>query len=180
MNVTMNLVLVGYRGTGKSTIARELSTVLSMPLLSLDDELVRRADQSIAQIVAAEGWSHFRDLEQALVAELTQQTGRILDCGGGVVERPANVTALRACGTVFWLTASATTIVRRIADGTERPALTSTMSFTEEVETVLTRRNPLYQALAHVRIDTEAAPPENLARQIRSLWPYPIAPQNLP
>jgi shikimate kinase len=176
----MNLVLVGYRGTGKSTVARELSIALSMPLLSLDDALVRRANQSIPQLVAAHGWDHFRDLEQALVTELTQEDGRILDCGGGVVERPANVTALRACGTVFWLTASPNTIVRRIEGGTLRPALTATLSFTEEVQSVLLRRNPLYQALAHVRIDTERSSPTMLARQIQSLWPHSVTTQSHP
>ncbi len=167
----MNLILVGYRGTGKSTVARDLSSALNMPRVSLDEELVLRAGQSIPAMVTTHGWEHFRDLEQALIAELTLGTGRILDCGGGVVERTANISALRAAGTVFWLFATPDTIVRRISSGTERPALTSTMSFTEEVETVLQRRNPLYQRLAHVRINTDHSTPLALARQILSLWP---------
>jgi shikimate kinase len=168
----MNLILVGYRGTGKSTIARKLAAALDMPAVSLDDELVRRAGMSIPELVAADGWDHFRDLEQALVAELTKTTGRILDCGGGVVERSANATLLRVTGTVFWLTASTQTIVQRIASGTNRPALTEGLSFTEEVQTVLARRNPLYAELAHVRVDTDSASPTVVARQILSLWPH--------
>lgn len=168
----MNLILVGYRGTGKSTVARDLSSALNMPRVSLDEELVLRAGQSIPALVGNHGWEHFRDLEQALIEELTRETGRILDCGGGVVERAANLPVLRAAGTVFWLSASTDTIVRRISSGTERPALTSTMSFTEEVETVLQRRNPLYQSLAHVRINTDHSTPLALVRQIHSLWPY--------
>jgi shikimate kinase len=167
----MNLILVGYRGTGKSTVARDLSRALNMQRVSLDEELVMRAGQSIPAIVTAHGWEHFRDLEQALIAELTRAAGRVLDCGGGVVERSANIAALRAAGTVFWLSAKPHTIVQRIAGGSERPALTSTMSFTEEVETVLQRRNPLYQSVAHVRIDTDQSTPAELVRQILSLWP---------
>lgn len=170
---TMNLVLVGYRGTGKSTIARELSATLGMPRISLDDELVRRAATSIPNIVATHGWDYFRDLEQALVAELVLESGRILDCGGGVIERPANVTALRNAGTVFWLAASTKTIVDRIGGGADRPALTANMTFTDEVATVLARRDPLYARLAHVRLDTDGVTAKTIAQRIASLWPNP-------
>jgi shikimate kinase len=139
--------------------------------VSLDNELVRRAGQSIQDLVAAQGWDHFRDLEQALVSEYAKQSGQIIDCGGGVVEREANVPTLRGSGTVFWLIASTPTIVRRISGGTERPALTSGMSFTEEVASVLARRNPLYARLAHVRIDTERGSPSSVAHRIQELWP---------
>ena len=115
----MNLILVGYRGTGKSTVARKLAVALAIPAVSLDDELVRRARMSIPEIVAAKGWEHFRDLEQALVAELTKTTGCILDCGGGVIERSVNLVALRSSGTVFWLTAGTQKIVERISAGTQ-------------------------------------------------------------
>jgi shikimate kinase len=169
--MTKNLILVGYRGTGKSTVGHELSIALRLQLVSLDEELVRRAGTSIPELVKTRGWDDFRNLEQALVAELTEGTGRILDCGGGVVERSANILALRAAGTVFWLTASPATIVDRISGGAERPALTATMSFTEEVETVLARRNPLYAEIAHVRIDTEQSSPQEVGRLIASLWP---------
>ena len=167
----MNLILVGYRGTGKSTVARELTLALRMPKVSFDEELQARANQSIPEIVAAHGWEYFRDLEQDLVAEFAQGSGRILDCGGGVVERSANVPALRAAGTVFWLTASTSSIVARISGGNARPSLTSSMTFTEEVDSVLHRRTPLYQNLAHVRIDTDHASPAAIVRQLLSLWP---------
>lgn len=169
----MNLVLVGYRGTGKSSVARELSSYLEMPRVSLDEELVRRAGESIPSLVERHGWEHFRDLEQALIAELVQNEGNILDCGGGVVERAQNIHALRAAGTVFWLTASTHCIVQRISGGTERPSLTNALSFTDEVESVLQRRYPLYVALAHVRIDTERSTPRDVARRILELWPSP-------
>src|SRR5512145_1062750 len=171
----MNLILIGYRGTGKSTVARELSDYLGMPRISLDEELSRRAGQTIPQIVESRGWDHFRDLEQALVAELTQLRGNILDCGGGVVERAPNITALRAAGTVFWLTASTEAIAQHISTSTDRPSLTSGLSFTEEIAIVLKRRQPLYAALAHVRIDTERSAPKDVARRILELWPVPIS-----
>lgn len=168
---TFNLILVGYRGTGKSTVARELATTLGMPKVSLDEELVRRAALPIPELVAKHGWDHFRDLEQALVAELAERDHHILDCGGGVVERACNIETLRHAGTVFWLTARTKTIVDRIGGGADRPALTATMSFTEEVESVLTRRNPLYAQLAHVRIETDSVPSKLVAQKVAALWP---------
>src|SRR5512133_1340149 len=171
----MNFILVGYRGTGKSTVARRLADYLGMRRIELGEECSRRAGQTSPQIVESRGWEHFRALEQALVAELTQQRGNILDCGGGVVEREPNITALRAAGTVFWLTASTEAIVQRISTSTDRPSLTSGLSFTDEIAMVLKRRQPLYTALAHVRIDTERSAPKDVARRILELWPVPIS-----
>jgi shikimate kinase len=166
-----NLILVGYRGTGKSSVARELARLLNLSVISLDEELVRRNACSINELVSRNGWEHFRDQEQSLVAEITSQSGNIIDCGGGVVERPHNIQRLRAAGTVFWLAAETSTIVRRIAGGKDRPALTEGQSFTDEVEAVLTRRHPLYCQLAHVRIDTNVDSPSLVARRIAALWP---------
>ena len=104
----MNLVLIGYRGTGKSAIARRLAALLDRQVVSLDHEITRLAHMPIPNIVAAHGWSHFRDLEERVCREFGAQDGIIIDCGGGVVEREANFTSLRAGGKVFWLRATPT------------------------------------------------------------------------
>ena len=90
----------------------------------------------------------------------------ILDCGGGVVEREANIASLRAGGKVFWLRATPATIVGRIGGDASRPSLTGNKSFTEEVEEVLQRRTPLYERLAHARIDTDGRAVDDLAATI--------------
>ena len=152
----MNLVLVGYRGTGKSAIARRLSALLAMPMVSLDQEIVREAGMPIPKIVESSGWDHFRDLEERLCRKFAARKGIIIDCGGGVVEREANLAALRSGGFVVWLRATPATIVARIGGDRSRPSLTGSKSFTEEVEEVLARREPIYRRLAHVCIDTDA------------------------
>jgi shikimate kinase len=162
----MNLVLVGYRGTGKSVIARRLATLLDRPVVSLDHEITHLAGMPIPDIVAAHGWSHFRDVEEKVCREFGAKDDLIIDCGGGVVEREANFTALRAGGKVFWLRATPTTIVERIGNDATRPSLTGTKSFTEEVEEVLQRRMPLYERLAHVTIDTDGRSLDDLAATI--------------
>lgn len=162
----MNLILVGYRGTGKSEVARKLAALLDRRVVSLDEEIVRLAGAPIPTIVAAHGWNHFRDLEEKLCREFCAMDGLILDCGGGVVEREANIASLRAGGKVFWLRATPATIVGRIGGDASRPSLTGNKSFTEEVEEVLQRRTPLYERLAHARIDTDGRAVDDLAATI--------------
>jgi len=162
----VNLVLVGYRGTGKSAIAQRLAVLLARRAVSLDEEIVRAAGMPITAIVAARGWSHFRALEEAACREYGGQDGLIIDCGGGVVEREANVASLRAQGRVFWLRATPGTIVGRIGRDQSRPSLTGTRSFTEEVEEVLSRRTPLYERAAHDIIDTDGRSLDDLADTI--------------
>jgi shikimate kinase len=130
----MNLVLIGYRGTGKSTVATLLAARLGLPVVSLDQEIVRAAGRSIPDIVAEHGWPHFRDLESAITARVAARDDIIIDAGGGVILREENVAHLRRGGLLVWLRASVPVIVARIEGGTERPALIAGKTFTEEVE----------------------------------------------
>jgi shikimate kinase len=166
----VNLVLIGYRGTGKSAIARRLATVLNRRVVSLDEEIVRLAGKPIPDIVASDGWPHFRDLEETVCREFGRQDQLVIDCGGGVVEREANFDSLRAGGRVFWLRATPGTIVGRIGGDRSRPSLTGTKSFTEEVEDVLQRRTPLYARMAHVTIDTDGRALDDLAASVARLF----------
>ena len=162
----MNLVLIGYRGTGKSAISRKLGGLLGRQVVSLDEEITRTAGKPIPEIVAAHGWNHFRDVEEQICREFAAKQDLVIDCGGGVVEREANFISLRAGGKVFWLRATPSTIVGRIGGDTARPSLTGTKTFTEEVEEVLQRRTPLYERLAHATIDTDGRSIDDLAATI--------------
>ena len=166
----MNLVLIGYRGTGKSTVAQLLAKKLGMAVVSLDREIVREAGRSIPAIVAEHGWPHFRDLESEVTKRVAQQDNIIIDAGGGVILRKQNVEDLRRNGRLFWLRAAAPSIVARIESGTERPALTAGKSFTAEVEEVLRERTPLYDAAADYRIDTDHMTAEQAADEVARLF----------
>ena len=166
----MNLVLIGYRGTGKSTVAKLLAAQLGMEVVSLDQEIVRQAGCSIPEIVAAHGWPHFRDLEAEVTKCVAARDHLIIDAGGGVILRPENVGNLRRNGKLFWLRAAVPVIVARIEAGTERPALTAGKSFTDEVEDVLRERTPLYEAAAHHRVDTDSRSPQQVAAEIARLY----------
>ncbi len=162
----MNVVLVGYRGTGKSAVGQLLAEQLGLRVVSLDAELQGMAGKSIPEVVQEVGWPGFRDLEEQVVAKSASQDGQVIDCGGGVIEREANFARLRAAGLVVWLKASTATIVNRIQGDTQRPSLTGAKSFTDEVEEVLQRRTPLYRRIAHYEIDTDGRTIEDIAAEI--------------
>ncbi len=167
----MNIVLIGYRGCGKSTVAELLARALKRPRISLDERVVELAGRSIPDIVANHGWVHFRDLESRVVREVTEQDGGILDTGGGVILREENTARLRRNGWVVWLDAPPAVLAERIRDSDQRPALTEGKTFLEEVEEVLREREPLYRAAAHARIDVSEISPEQACERIRALVP---------
>ena len=162
----MNIVLIGYRGTGKSVVGSILADRLGMKCVGMDAEIVKKAGMSIPDIVEKYGWHKFRDLESELARELSGLDNVIIDTGGGIIERPENIEALRNNAVIFWLKASVDVIVTRITDGTERPALTEGKTFTEEVAEVLERRIPKYQDAARYEIDTDHLTPEHVADRI--------------
>jgi len=170
----MNIVLIGYRGTGKSTVGRALASTLRRTLISTDTEIVKRAGRSIPEIVAQDGWDYFRELESEICRDLAGRDNVIIDTGGGAVLRPQNVEVLKRSGTLFWLTASVETIKRRIGGDTQRPSLTGTKSFMDEIREVLEERTPKYQAAADHTIATDGRTAETVAQTILShLHPAP-------
>ena len=151
----MNIVLMGYRGTGKSTVGRLLASRLGRELVSTDAEIIKRVQHSIPEIVAQNGWAYFRDLESDICREYASRDQLVIDTGGGAILRVQNVEALKKNGTVFWLTASVETIAKRIGSDNQRPSLTGTESFVDEIQDVLRERTPKYQAAADHSIATD-------------------------
>ena len=165
----MNLVLIGYRGTGKSTVAELLATQLGWKAISTDAQIAEKAQRSIPDIVASDGWEHFRNLETEVCLAFKDQDRLVIDTGGGLILRPENVEALKPNSLIFWLTATVSTITRRIADDTQRPALTAGKTFVEEIQEVLNERTPKYQAAADHVIATDDRSPEEIASQILTI-----------
>jgi shikimate kinase len=152
-----NLVLIGYRATGKTSVGARLAQELHCPFVDLDQVLVREAGRSVADIVAQDGWDEFRRLEKELVARYRDTRGQVLATGGGVILDPNNVAALRKNGILIWLTAEPAAIQARLAQDQprdlNRPSLTGADTV-QEVTAVLAERAPLYQAAAQMSVDT--------------------------
>ena len=151
----MNVVLIGYRGTGKSTVGKVVAARLGRPIVSTDKEIIRRAGSSIPDIVSAHGWDYFRDLESVVCKELGGRDNIVIDAGGGAILRQQNVDVFKRNGRLIWLTASVETIAARIGTDTRRPSLTGTKSHVEEIREVLSERVPKYQAAADVTVATD-------------------------
>ena len=161
----MNIALTGYRGTGKSTIAKIIAERTGFVLRNLDAMIVEREGMPIPEIVEKYGWERFRDAETKVLEDVAKDDGQVLDCGGGIILRESNRKILKDAATVFLLWADVSAIVERIAGDDQRPSLTG-KSFTEEVEEVLAEREPLYRQAADHVIDTAASTPEETADMI--------------
>ncbi len=165
----MNVVLIGYRGTGKSTVAKLLGQKLGRNVVSTDAEVVRKAQLPVPEIVEKFGWDHFRGMETEVCKTLGGQDNLVIDTGGGAILKEENVTALKANSVIFWLTAEVETIASRIGGDTQRPSLSGTKTFVEEIEEILKERTPKYQAAANHIIPADHFSPEQVMDSIFSL-----------
>ena len=169
MNDQRPIALIGYRGTGKTTVAQLLGRVCGWDWIDADVEVELRAGQSIAAIFADESEAAFRDLEAQVVAELCARERCVLALGGGAILRETNRQALATCQAVVWLQASAEVIAERIAQdpttAARRPNLTNHGGRTE-IEALLAQREPFYRGCATLEVDTESKEPAEIANEI--------------
>ena len=151
-----NIILIGFMGSGKSTIGRDLEQILGYPVIDTDALIVQRAGKRIPRIFKEDGEDAFRDLESSVLADLEDQrpSRRIIATGGGIILRPGNRAALRRLGFVVWLVVSAAEIVRRTSRNKERPLLDN-QDPVGTVTRLLAERTELYRATAHQPIETD-------------------------
>ena len=150
-----NIVLIGFMGSGKSTVGRELHYRLGYPLVDMDHVIEQRAGKPITAIFAEDGEEKFRDMETWLLEELSDPAAprRIISTGGGVIGREHNRALLRHLGYVVWLHAPTAVILDRTAKNRDRPLL-HTDDPVARVEALLAVRKPLYAETAHLKVET--------------------------
>lgn len=169
----MILSLIGYRGTGKSTVGRLLAERIGWSCVDADERIEQAAGKSIQAIFAEGGEPAFRDWESRVVAELCQQDKTVLAWGGGAILRAENREWICAAGPVVWLRADVATIDQRVnfdpSTQSRRPNLT-TAGGRQEIENILAQRTPLYQQCADFQVDTEGMTPLEVSASIYEWW----------
>lgn len=164
------IILIGYRGVGKSTIASEIVKTLSkeheITKVSLDEKLADRIG-NLQAFIKENGWEAFRDQETLLLKnlELSDQS-YVIDCGGGIVEREENISLLKKLGKVFYIKAGVDTIQERLQTTHARLSLSGKQSFFDEIKNVLERRDPLYTKAADFIIESDLLSIDECAKKI--------------
>jgi shikimate kinase len=163
---TFGPVLVGMRGSGKSSVAPLLAARLNMTAIDADHEFEARHGRKIAEVFAKEGEEHFRDLERSLLLDLLDLPQIVLATGGGAVLHPEFRGKLGGRFTI-WLHAPLPLLAQRI-DGSDRPSLTEDAGL-RELEIVLEKRKTLYQHVATQTINADQPLPQ-IVDTIAARW----------
>ena len=154
----MNIVLIGYRGAGKSSIGRALAQRLGKLFVDTDTIVQERAGRSIRQIFEEQGERVFREHEARAVQAACLHENAVISVGGGAIMNPDNAARLRDAGRIVWLRAAADVLWQRIcgdeASGTQRPRLTPKGGL-QEIVHKLAEREPVYKSLADQIVDTD-------------------------
>ena len=148
-----NLVLIGFMGSGKSSVGRELAKRWGFRFVDTDSMIRHKYELSIPEIFARYGEAFFREAEYQALVRLRGTTRSVVATGGGIVMQPRNLPLLKELGTVVWLSADHSTIMDRVGKSTHRPMLQAE-NLEESVTRLLAERIPFYLKAADLRIDT--------------------------
>lgn len=161
-----SIALIGYRGSGKTQVAKALADKLNNQLISIDEEIEKKIQKSIKEFVNENGWAEFRKIESEIIKKICNNKNTIIDCGGGIIQDRDNIDELRKISNVVWLKTSKQEIKSRIKDSDERPSLSTDKSHVEEVDELLYKREPLYKKASNIIINTDNKSIESISDEI--------------
>ena len=163
-----NIVLIGFMGTGKSTIAHCLSEVYGYEVLEMDEEIVRREGMSIPDLFETKGESYFRNLETSLLIEMQSRENMVISCGGGAALREKNVEEMKKNGKVVLLTAQPETILERVKDDENRPLLKGNKNL-EFIQDLMEKRREKYEASADIMLAVDGKCVQDICSEMMEL-----------
>jgi shikimate kinase len=163
-----NIVLVGFMGTGKTSVGRRLAERLKMSYIDTDDVIEQESGRIIADIFRESGEPHFRNLESDAVRKVSTLDNRVISTGGGVVLREKNVEMLKTNGVVFCLAATPEEIWRRVGHETHRPLLQGPDPL-DRIRQMLADRAPFY-ALSDETVQTTGLSIEQVVERIIEVY----------
>jgi shikimate kinase len=162
----MNIILIGFRGCGKSTISKALAKELNYKYFSTDKEIKKLHNKSISKIVEEKGWEYFRECESKIIMGLKELKDHIIDTGGGSILTETNRENIKKAGSVVYLEADFVDIFKRIEHGKDRPKLTNKKDLEEEIKALLEERKEKYLSIADFTINTSGHSMEECTRAI--------------
>lgn len=162
---TARIFLIGFMGTGKTTVSSILSQNLFSPVIEMDQRIERESSMKISDIFEKYGEEYFRDLETELIRTLSEEKPAVISCGGGAVLRKENVEMMRKAGTIVLLTARPETVLKRVWGDNSRPNLKGRMTI-EGIQELMDRRRSVYEEAAELVIETDGKKPEEIAGEI--------------
>jgi shikimate kinase len=163
----MNIVLIGMRGSGKSTVGALLAQRLKKDFRELDAEVGELESMTIKEMVEKHGWDYFRDRETEIVKNAAGGDNTVISTGGGVVIRPENISALKQNGICVYLRTPLNLLLQRVGgEASKLPRLTNATSIAEEMSKVMEGRAPRYEAAADEIVDTEFHSSEQVVEEI--------------
>lgn len=160
-----NIVLIGFMGSGKSSIGKELSTLLEMDYIDTDELIIEKAGMSIDEVFNIRGEIDFRKLEKETIEDLQNTRNTVISCGGGVVLNTSNIDLLKNNGKLIWLKASSQEIYSRLSDDSSRPLLKNNLTI-EKLSEILNSRLFLYEGASDIAIHTDGKSVQEIATEI--------------
>jgi shikimate kinase len=165
----MNLFLIGYRCTGKTTIGKSIAATIDWSFVDSDLLVIKECKKNIKDIIDTQGWQAFRRVERSMIKKVCTKDRQVVATGGGAVLDTYNVRAMESSGIIVWLRATAETIRERMLQDettrTLRPALSEKGSVVE-IEEVLLARHPYYENACDFAIPTDNVPVNEITKRI--------------
>lgn len=162
----MQIYLIGFMGTGKSTVARKLAPLLKRRCLDTDDEITKKANMTIPKYFEQFGEAGFRKLEHEVLEEISKDTDAVISCGGGVALFENNVAVMKQYGRIVLLDTSPEVIFGRIKGDANRPLLKNRNSV-EKIAELMSQRAPYYKKAADITISCDGRTPTEIAAEIK-------------
>lgn len=163
-----HIYLIGFMGTGKTTVSRRLKNLMNVKEIDMDATIVEENSMSIPEMFQQFGEEYFRGKETRLLQRLALKSPAIISCGGGTVLREENVAAMKESGTIVLLTATPETVYERVKNGRERPLLKGRMDV-ESIREFMEQRREIYEKVCDYIVSTDGKTPEEIAREIMHL-----------
>lgn len=160
-----NIYLIGFMGTGKTTISNYLHEKYGLEQLEMDEQIVKDEGKSIAAIFAENGEEYFRQLETELLIKLKERDNLVVSCGGGTAMRPCNVQEMKKRGCIVLLDAKPETVYQRVRTSHDRPLLEGNMNV-DYIRGLMEARRPKYEEAADITVKTDRRKAADICREI--------------